>query len=70
MTKTTYRVHAPFMVNGSWRWDTFDTTEANTHAAIINHAAEIGAKAWDTSQASEMDVTRGTVLSGHPTVFR
>lgn len=50
----TLTITAPFMLEGSWHWLTWQATTANKHAAILDKAAEIGATAWDFAQA-DMD---------------
>jgi hypothetical protein len=51
-TKYSLKVTAPFLVGGRWVWLTcFDIGGGNKHAAIINHAAVVGATAWDFGQA-------------------
>lgn len=48
------RVTAAFSFNGghSWTWRTFNFVGGNKHAAIIEHAASIGAKSYDMGQAT------------------
>lgn len=61
------KMHAPFFVKGSWRWETWTAHTSNTSAACLDKANELDASAWDTSQASVM--IDGTCTQGHPTVF-
>lgn len=51
-------VTAAFSFNGgaSWTWRTFDFAGGNKHAAIVQKAKEIGANAWDFSQADVSEV--------------
>lgn len=60
------KTHAPFFVSGRWTWITW-SHDLDLHAAIGRKADELGATAWDASQASHM--VRGSVVFGHPTVF-
>lgn len=48
------KVTSPFLVNGKWIWPTWIDAECggNSHAAIIDKAKELGAKAWAFDQGT------------------
>lgn len=46
-----FRIRAPFHINGAWKWLTWTTEDANKHSAMIAKAREIGATSWDYGQA-------------------
>lgn len=45
-----YKVRAPFLKGGEWRWHTWETHESNKHAAVIAKGNEIDAEGWDFGQ--------------------
>lgn len=51
MTTHTMKTRAPFLINNTWKWVTWTHKEGNLHAAVIAKGKELGALAWDTSQA-------------------
>lgn len=52
---------------GAWQWLTWSHGHDSMHTAIRVKASEIGAKGYDSGQASHE--IAGTVVHGSPTVF-
>jgi hypothetical protein len=60
MNTTNWKTRAAFSFNGgcTWVWHTWRHNHGNKHAAIIEKAAELGAKTWDYSQADHGEAGR------------
>jgi hypothetical protein len=50
----TIMIHAPFFVHGIWSWHEWHAHTSNVQAACLDKATELGARIWDTSEASVM----------------
>lgn len=42
-----YKVRAPLLIHGRWRWHTWDTETPSKHAAVLEMAESLGADGWD-----------------------
>jgi hypothetical protein len=58
VTSSLFRTRAPFLVNHRWVWHTWTHDHGNSHAAILEKAAILGATAWDYGQADHGEVSR------------
>lgn len=54
----THRTRAAFLIQGGWKWITWNHAEANKHAAIIAKGGELGAKGWDFGNADHEEIDR------------
>lgn len=45
-----YKVRAPFLIHGRWRWHTWETETPYKHAAVLEMAESLGADGWNFGQ--------------------